>query len=72
MYPLLLISLSYAPDQDRSFDTRFFFGLISLQGIRGILSKSNIPIGESGWRSGHQSRLPPLQPGIDSQAPHLD
>ena len=25
-------------------------------------------IRESGWRSGHQSRLPPLQPGIDYQA----
>ena len=22
--------------------------------------------GESGWRSGHQSRLPPLRPGIES------
>ena len=25
-----------------------------------------ISLRESGWRSGHQSRLPPLQPGIES------
>ena len=27
---------------------------------------SVINIGESGWRSGHQSRLPPLRPGIEA------
>ena len=27
---------------------------------------SVIIIGESGWRSGHQSRLPPLRPGIEA------
>ena len=27
---------------------------------------SILQIGESGWRSGHQLRLPPLRPGIES------
>ena len=27
--------------------------------------------GESGWRSGHHSRFPPLRPGIDSRGPHV-
>ena len=36
-----------------------------------VIDASNWFIGESGWRNGHQSHLPPLRPGIASWAPHV-
>ena len=36
-----------------------------------LYTTATILSGESGWRSGHHSRFPPLRPGIESRGPHV-